>query len=172
MCWSLTSTTWLFCAWHNNWCNLGKWWRWLRKSEDKTGYAEYNVDQECKEYGSTEDWGLQQGQSDGLTGAIVAFGVRAKDRADFVVINGDSKCFEIKSKVDTLRRLDKQSADYHHVFEYNTVVVDGKHLLVFFSNSIPLRLWKWTRRHVRQTICRTMMSVGNAQSRQKYERMT
>lgn len=102
----------------------------------------------------------------------MAFGVRAKDRADFVVINGDSKCFEIKSKVDTLRRLDKQSADYHHVFEYNTVVVDGKHLLVFFSNSIPLRLWKWTRRHVRQTICRTMMSVGNAQSRQKYERMT
>src|SRR5690606_42031405 len=45
-------------------------------------------------------------------GYVAAFEVRARDsRADFVVINGDSKCFEVKSKVDTLRRLDKQTAD-------------------------------------------------------------
>lgn len=74
---------------------------------------------------------------------VAAFEVRAKDsRADFVVINGDSKCFEIKSKVDTLRRLDKQSADYHHVFEYNTVVVDGKHLEAIAS-TLPVHYGIW-----------------------------
>lgn len=62
-------------------------------------------------------------------GYIAAFEVRAKNsRADFVVINGDSKCFEVKSKIDTLNRLGKQSDDYHTIFEYNTVVVDAKHL--------------------------------------------
>jgi len=74
---------------------------------------------------------------------VAAFEVRAKDsRADFVVINGDSKCFEIKSKVDTLRRLDKQSADYHHVFEYNTVVVDSKHLETIAS-TLPQHYGIW-----------------------------
>ncbi|MDM8176405.1 sce7726 family protein [Olivibacter sp. 47] len=62
-------------------------------------------------------------------GYVAAFEVRAKNsRADFVVINGDSKCFEVKSKIDTLRRLGKQSDDYHRIFEYNTVVIDAKHL--------------------------------------------
>src|SRR5690606_15965008 len=76
-------------------------------------------------------------------GYVAAFEVRARDsRADFVVINGDSKCFEVKSKVDTLRRLDKQTADYHYVFEYNTVVVDSKHLGAM-ADTLPHHFGIW-----------------------------
>ncbi|HMK07220.1 MAG TPA: sce7726 family protein [Flavobacterium sp.] len=61
---------------------------------------------------------------------VGAFEVKAKSsRADFLVINGDTKCFEVKSKIDTLARLNKQSQDYKDIFEYNTVVVDKKHLM-------------------------------------------
>lgn len=60
---------------------------------------------------------------------IAAFEVKAKNsRTDFLVINGDTKSFEVKSKIDTLNRLSKQSVDYSDVFEYNTVVIDYKHL--------------------------------------------
>lgn len=60
-----------------------------------------------------------------------AFEVRAKSsRADFLVINGETKCFEIKSKIDTLKRLEKQSCDYKDVFEFNTIVTDQKHLSI------------------------------------------
>jgi len=60
---------------------------------------------------------------------IAAFEVRAlNSRADFLVINGDTKCFEVKSKIDTLNRLKKQSQDYSDVFEFNSVVIDEKHL--------------------------------------------
>lgn len=60
---------------------------------------------------------------------VAAFEVRVKNsRADFLVINGDTKCFEIKSKIDTLGRLNKQANDYKDVFEFNNVVVDRKHL--------------------------------------------
>lgn len=60
---------------------------------------------------------------------VAAFEVKAKtSRADFLVINGSTRCFEIKSKIDTLYRLKKQAIDYGDVFEYNTVVIDKKHL--------------------------------------------
>lgn len=58
-----------------------------------------------------------------------AFEVRVKSsRADFLVINGETKCFEIKSQIDTLKRLGKQTCDYKDAFEFNTVVTDQKHL--------------------------------------------
>lgn len=60
---------------------------------------------------------------------VAAFEVKAKtSRTDFLVINGDTKSFEVKSKIDTLNRLKKQVADYGDVFEYNTVVIDKSHL--------------------------------------------
>jgi hypothetical protein len=60
---------------------------------------------------------------------VAAFEVRAKNsRTDFLVINGDTKSFEVKSKIDTLNRLSKQVDDYGDVFEYNTVVIDKSHL--------------------------------------------
>lgn len=60
---------------------------------------------------------------------VAAFEVNAKSsRADFLVINGDTKSFEVKSKIDTLNRLNKQVRDYGDVFEFNTVVIDKVHL--------------------------------------------
>lgn len=60
---------------------------------------------------------------------VAAFEVKAKSsRTDFLVINGATKSFEVKSKVDTLNRLTKQVGDYGDVFEYNTVVIDKSHL--------------------------------------------
>ncbi len=60
---------------------------------------------------------------------VAAFEVKAKtSRTDFLVINGDTKSFEVKSKIDTLNRLKKQVKDYGNVFEYNTVVIDKSHL--------------------------------------------
>lgn len=61
---------------------------------------------------------------------VAAFEVKVKSsRTDFLVINGDTKSFEVKSKIDTLNRLKKQVDDYGDVFEYNTVVIDKIHLI-------------------------------------------
>jgi hypothetical protein len=60
---------------------------------------------------------------------VAAFEVRAKtSRTDFLAINGVTHSFEVKSKIDSLARLKKQTEDYGTVFEYNTVVIDKKHL--------------------------------------------
>lgn len=60
---------------------------------------------------------------------IGAFEVKANSsRSDFVIINGTTQSFEIKSKFDTLNRLSKQTADYGDVFEFNTLVIDQSHL--------------------------------------------
>ncbi|WP_276089698.1 sce7726 family protein [Pedobacter sp. JY14-1] len=49
-------------------------------------------------------------------------------RADFVSINGVSKCYEIKTQLDNLSKLPKQVVDYKAVFEYNSIILDKKHL--------------------------------------------
>lgn len=60
---------------------------------------------------------------------IAGFEVKVNSsRADFLVINGTTHCFEIKSKIDTLKRLRQQCLDYGDVFEFNTVVIDKIHL--------------------------------------------
>lgn len=75
---------------------------------------------------------------------VAAFEVTVKDsRADFLVINGDTKCFEIKSKIDTLNRLKKQIGNYKDVFEYNTVLIDEKHLSKI-KNILPEYYGIWT----------------------------
>ncbi len=58
-----------------------------------------------------------------------AFEIRVNSsRVDFLAINGDSKSFEIKSSLDNLQKLKKQSNDYARAFEFNFVVVDEKHV--------------------------------------------
>jgi hypothetical protein len=58
-----------------------------------------------------------------------AFEIKVNNsRVDFLTINGTSKSFEIKSGLDNLSKLKKQSADYLLVFDYNYLVVDEKHL--------------------------------------------
>jgi hypothetical protein len=60
---------------------------------------------------------------------VAAFEMRVnKSRTDFLAINGVSSSFEIKSGLDNLYKLHKQSSDYSLVFDYNYIVVDEKHL--------------------------------------------
>jgi hypothetical protein len=51
-----------------------------------------------------------------------------KSRADFLTVNGHTTSYEIKSGLDNLDKLQKQSEDYLRAFEYNFVVIDSKHL--------------------------------------------
>jgi len=48
-------------------------------------------------------------------------------RIDFLTINGETKSYEIKSELDNLSKLVKQTEDYTKVFEYNYIVIDEKH---------------------------------------------
>lgn len=58
-----------------------------------------------------------------------AFEIRVHNsRADFLTINGNTQSFEIKSQLDNLGKLSRQTRDYERVFEYNNVVVDSCHL--------------------------------------------
>ncbi len=66
-----------------------------------------------------------------------------KSRADFLAINGFTKCFEIKSELDNLDRLSTQLTDYLRVFEYVYVVADNKHLSEL-STFIDPRVGLWT----------------------------
>lgn len=47
---------------------------------------------------------------------------------DVAVINGSLHAFEIKSDADTLARLPKQVEHYNKVFDYATIVVNGKYV--------------------------------------------
>src|SRR5689334_9253856 len=49
-------------------------------------------------------------------------------RADVVVINGRLHGYELKSDVDTLKRLPSQMQEYCAVFERMTLILAGKHL--------------------------------------------
>lgn len=85
---------------------------------------------------------------------VAAFEVKAKSsRADFLVINGHTKCFEIKSQIDTLYRLEKQARDYGDVFEFNTAVIDKKHLKAV-SLLIPEYYGIWYFTGTKKTIYR------------------
>jgi hypothetical protein len=60
---------------------------------------------------------------------IGAFEIKVNNsRADFLAVNGHSSCFEIKTSLDNLSKLNKQAADYLSVFEYNTLIIDESHL--------------------------------------------
>ncbi len=60
---------------------------------------------------------------------VAAFEINANNsRLDFLAINGDTNSYEIKSELDSLKKLPKQVHDYESLFEYNYVVLDKKHL--------------------------------------------
>lgn len=48
--------------------------------------------------------------------------------ADFVLLNGKSKCFEIKTEFDTLGKIQSQVDDYLKVFDDVNVVLHRKHI--------------------------------------------
>ncbi|PCD85416.1 sce7726 family protein [Vibrio mediterranei] len=51
-----------------------------------------------------------------------------RSKADCVVVNGKSTCYEIKSEFDNLNRLEEQLKDYLRLFDEVYVVCSGKHL--------------------------------------------
>lgn len=60
---------------------------------------------------------------------IAAFEMNVNNsRLDFLTINGVTTGYEIKSSLDTLQKLSKQSADYLKAFEYNNIIIDECHL--------------------------------------------
>ena len=62
-----------------------------------------------------------------------------KSRADVVIINGTSTVYEVKSKYDSLRRLDGQLNDYRRIFDRIFVVTqaeNAKEILELVDSSI------------------------------------
>lgn len=98
---------------------------------------------------------------------VAAFEVKVKSsRTDFLVINGDTKSFEIKSKIDTLQRLAKQTADYGNVFEYNTVLIDKCHLSKVIK-ALPEFYGIWYYEGDEKTIFREASYSPNINSREQ-----
>jgi hypothetical protein len=62
-----------------------------------------------------------------------------KNKADCVVLNGRSVCYEIKSSYDNLSRLPDQLASYKKIFDEVFVVTSHEHLEKVFEN-IPFIL--------------------------------
>lgn len=100
----------------------------LQSLSDSEARAKINQDV-IKHYGGEEVLKYRLAKHYRNKKYVAAFEVNVNSsRADFLVINGHTKCFEIKSKIDTLNRLDKQAQDYSEVFEYNIVLADEVHL--------------------------------------------
>lgn len=60
---------------------------------------------------------------------VAAYEIKVKNsRVDFLTINGHTTSFEIKSNLDNLDKLAKQSDDYLTAFEFNNIVVHERHL--------------------------------------------
>lgn len=60
---------------------------------------------------------------------VAAYEIKVKNsRVDFLTINGYTTSFEIKSSLDNLDKLAKQSDDYLTAFEFNNVVIHERHL--------------------------------------------
>lgn len=60
---------------------------------------------------------------------VAAYEIKVKNsRVDFLTINGYTTSFEIKSNLDNLDKLAKQSDDYLTAFEFNNIVIHERHL--------------------------------------------
>lgn len=64
---------------------------------------------------------------------------RQANRADLVVIDHQTRCFEVKTRRDTLLRLDRQLSAYEAVFDEVTVVAASKHINTVLSR-IPVHV--------------------------------
>ena len=74
--------------------------------------------------------------------------------ADFVILNGEARVYEIKTELDGLDKLDKQLADYKKFADKIYVVSNSKHipnLLVKFHNT-EIGLIELTKRNALKTI--------------------
>lgn len=59
---------------------------------------------------------------------VAAYEIKVKNsRVDFLTINGFTTSYEIKSSLDNLDKLAKQSNDYLTAFEFNNIVIHERH---------------------------------------------
>ena len=73
---------------------------------------------------------LRKYQGDSKTIVIDELGLHhGRCRADIAVINGQLIGYEIKSDVDSLRRLDNQIASYDAVFDRTHIIATPRHLI-------------------------------------------
>jgi hypothetical protein len=75
--------------------------------------------------------------------------LREGARADVVMVNGVYHCFEIKSEVDTLERLEGQLSAYRKYFDMVTVVCTQKHLAKIkddYPKDVGILLVEYTRK--------------------------
>lgn len=78
------------------------------------------------------------GQSDSLI--VEELGLcQGSVRADFAVVNGVLKGFEIKSECDTLARLERQASIYSMIFDTVSLIVAERHLMA--AKKIVPRWW-------------------------------
>ena len=61
-----------------------------------------------------------------------------KNRADLVIVNDRTHCFEVKTKLDTLARLDRQIEAYSATFDLVSVVAAARHM-----NAVISRVPTW-----------------------------
>lgn len=60
---------------------------------------------------------------------IAAYETKVQNsRLDFLTVNGVTTSYEIKSSLDKLDKLAKQSSDYLKAFEFNCLIIDQRHL--------------------------------------------
>lgn len=57
--------------------------------------------------------------------------------ADIVLFNGESKAFEIKTELDSPKRLDKQMSDYKKIFDRCYIVIPENSYNLYFSSVDP-----------------------------------
>lgn len=85
---------------------------------------------------------------------VAAFEMRVNSsRTDFLTINGVSQSFEIKSSLDNLQKLNKQSMDYCRVFDYNYMVIHPKHLIKV-EEIVPASFGIWSFNGTKKIIYR------------------
>lgn len=92
---------------------------------------------------------------------IAGFEVRVgKSRSDFLLINGSSHNFEIKSRLDDLKRLESQISSYIDVFDYNYVVTDTVHIKKVLS-ILPDSIGIWTFSNSKKKVIRSAKLNNN-----------
>lgn len=92
---------------------------------------------------------------------VGAFEMKVKSsRVDSLTINGCTTSFEIKSALDNLTKLNKQSNDYIKAFDFNYLVVDDRHIENALA-LVPESFGIWTFNSGRKKIYRKAEANGH-----------
>jgi len=103
---------------------------------------------------------------------VASFEIRVKSsRVDFLTINGETNSFEIKSELDNLEKLSRQTGNYTRVFEFNYIIIDKKHLKQA-NEIIPANYGIWIFSNNRKQILRKAKKNIDLDSMMQLELLT